>query len=142
MNSVSPLSNIKSYDDLRNERQRLEELIRQQKNLIRHDLDNLKADIKQELRPAIKATNFIKKFTAGETRNQTILQAGSTVLIDIVLRRLFAKSGFLIQLILPGLLKNFSANTVTSLLKNISSQKKLNNTGRLNGSHTGYAHEI
>ncbi|MBT1702418.1 hypothetical protein [Chryseosolibacter indicus] len=98
------------YEDLLNERKRLEILIENQKNIIRHDLEELKNEFKKEIRPAVEAASFVKKIAKPETRNGTLLKAGASLAFDFALKRMFNKSNFVIQWIVPRLLKNYTSH--------------------------------
>lgn len=118
MNSLSALQRITSHEELQRERNRLEALIKYQKHVIRQDLEALKQELRQEARPALEAASFVKKITTRETRNETILQIGSALLVDLVLRRLFARTHVLVQLVVPALLKNYASHLLFNLAKN------------------------
>jgi hypothetical protein len=125
MSSLSPLDKIHSYQELQAERKRLEELIRYQKTIIQVDIDQLKDELKEEMRPAVEAANFVKKITTKETRNETMISMGSSVLIDLVIRRLFAKSNLLVQMAVPAVLKNYASHLMFNLIKG-AAQKRQN----------------
>jgi len=124
MNSISPLQTIHSYDELLTERKRLEDLIRYQKTIIQVDIDQLKDELKEEMRPAVEAANFVKKITTKETRNETMISMGSNLVVDLVIRRLFAKSHFLIQMAVPALLKNYTSHVVFNLMKAVAQKRQ------------------
>jgi hypothetical protein len=124
MNSISPLQNIHSYEELLAERKRLEELIRYQKTIIQVDIDQLKDELKEEMRPAVEAANFVKKITTKETRNETMISMGSNLVVDLIIRRLFAKSHFLIQMAVPALLKNYTSHVVFNLMKGVAQKRQ------------------
>jgi hypothetical protein len=56
---------------------------------------------------------------------------GANLLTDVLLRKLFAKSNLLVQLVVPALLKNYSTHAIAGL------EKKLTN-GRHNGSSKNF----
>jgi hypothetical protein len=124
MNNLSSVHTIHSYTELDAERKRLEGLIQMQKNIIRIDIDRLKEELKEEMRPAVEAANFVKKVTTKETRNETMISIGSNVLIDMIIRKLFSKSNILIQMIVPTLVKNYSTHAIFSLMKNIAQKRQ------------------
>ena len=100
---------ISTYDDLLAERKQLETLIDKQKNLIRHDLDEIKNEFKKEIKPAIEAGNFIKKLISPETRNRTIVTTGASIIIDLLVKKLLGNSNLLARVLIPTLLKNYSS---------------------------------
>ena len=135
MNSVSPLQKITNYDDLQAERRRLEELIKGQKILIRHDLDEIKNDVEskfleikheaeEKFKPVVDASRFVKKLTVPETRNQTLLSIGTNVTLDLLIRKFFAKSSILVQILLPTLVKNYSTHVVFNMMKKIAARRQ------------------
>lgn len=117
MNSLSPLRRITSYEELQHERSRLEALIQHQKYVIRQDLDDLKNEIRREVRPALEAASFVKKLTTRETRNETVMHIGSAMLIDLLMRKLLSRSGIFIRLVVPAVMKNYSSHLLSGLIK-------------------------
>lgn len=101
---------ISSYEDLLSERKRLESLIDNQKNIIRHDFDELRAEFKREIRPATEAAGFIKKLMVPETRNQIFLKLGANVAIDLILAIAFGSSNVILRLLMPKLVKNYASH--------------------------------
>ena len=138
MNSISPNHKITSYQDLQAERERLEEVIKVQKLRIRHDIDELKDEAKKEFKPVADAAEFVKKIASPATRNDTLLGIGTNLTLDVLIRRLFAKSSILVQMIIPTLLKNYSTHILYSMLKNIENKRRLKQQNNLmeNGVHS------
>jgi hypothetical protein len=130
MNNLSPAPAIRSHTELDAERKRLEGLIEMQKNIIRVDIDRIKEELKEEMRPALEAANFVKKVTTKETRNETMISIGSNVLIDLIIRKVFSKSNILIQMIVPTLVKNYSTHAIFSLMKSIAQKRQNGRTHR------------
>ena len=124
MNNFFTPTEIHRYEDIQRERERLESLILFQKSVVRQDLDDLKAEIKQEVKPVTDAFNLGKKFVSKETRNPTLFRLGANLLTDVLLRRLFAKSNLLIQLTLPALLKNYSSHAFVGLEKKLTQARQ------------------
>lgn len=99
---------IRTYDELRAEKRRLEELLTAQKALIRHDV----AAIKEELRPIRKAMNVVSKLTSRD-RSNYLLTSISDFAIDLVVKKgIMARAGWLSRLIIPYLTKNLSSHFV------------------------------
>src|SRR5690242_3671131 len=88
MNSISPNHKISSYQDLLEERKRLEEVIKFQKLRIRQDIDELKEEAKNQLKPVIDAAEFVKKLAVPATRNDTLLGIGTNLTLEVLIRRL------------------------------------------------------
>lgn len=112
---------INSYNDLLEEQERLRALLKVQKEVIRQDF----REIKQDLAPVKKAFSFIGKLTTRETGNPLLTGTANTV-IDLVIRRfLLARSGWLIKLLVPALVKNYSSHVIddnkNSILRKILS---------------------
>ena len=99
---------IADFETLLSEKRRLEALIQYQKNIIRHDFDELKSQFKKEIKPALDTATFVKRIARPETRLETLLVAGSGIAIDFAFRRLFGRSNFLIQMLLPKLVKRYA----------------------------------
>jgi hypothetical protein len=113
-NSLS--AQIRSYEDLQSERERLEMQIANQKNIVRHDFDELKAEFRKEIKPALEAAQFVKRFTSRSQRSETLLQLGASLVADIAVKRMLHRSSFLLQLFLPGLAKKYASRFVGSAL--------------------------
>jgi hypothetical protein len=124
MNSIAPNHSIKKYEDLLEERKRLEENIKVQKMRIRHDIDELKAEAKMQFQPVADAAEFVKKLASPATRNDTLLGIGTNLTLEVLIRRLFAKSNLLIQIIVPTLLKNYSTHVLYNMMRNIQARRQ------------------
>jgi hypothetical protein len=124
MNNFSQIPVISTMEDLQAERLRLTALISQQKNLVRHDVDLLKEEMAQKLYPVAKAADFVKKISSPETRTVSLLQIGSTILVEALVRRYFAKSNLLVQMIMPNLVKNYSTHLLYKLARTIALNRK------------------
>lgn len=123
MNNFSPISTISTMEDLQAERLRLTALISQQKNLVRHDMDLLKEEMAQKLHPVAKAADFVKKISSPETRAASLLQIGSTMLIEALVRRYFSRSNLLVQMVVPNLVKNYSTHLLYKLARTIAQNR-------------------
>lgn len=99
-------SRINTYEDLRLEKRRLEALLKAQKELIRHDIDELK----EEFAPMQKAVHFVSKLSTRDASNP-ILTGLSDMVIDLVVKKgLLARAGWLTRIAIPYLTKNFSSH--------------------------------
>ena len=97
---------FKSYEELLQEKQRLEVLLQVQKEVIRQDIQ----DIKVQLQPARDALNFVKKF-ATKDKTSIALNIGSDLLITTVLKKfILARAGWFTRLVVPFLIKNYSSH--------------------------------
>jgi hypothetical protein len=98
------MSAIRSYDDLLDEKKRLETSIRLQKELIKEDI----AMFREELKPARNALSAVGKIASAK-RDNPLLRGGVEIASDIVLRSTFiAAGGWLTRLIAPLVVKNIS----------------------------------
>ncbi len=99
---------ISSYNDLLREKYMLEQLLQARKELVVHDFEQLK----MELRPATAALGFINKITSRDSSNFLVTQ-GVNKLIDLVVRRgVLARAGWLTKFIVPFFLKNYSSHVI------------------------------
>jgi hypothetical protein len=99
---------IRTYEDLEREEQLLEELLRSQKELIQIEVGLLK----QQLKPAKMALQFVGKITTRDMHNPLITQGASTV-IDMLLKKfLLAKSGWVTKMLVPFFVKNYSSHLI------------------------------
>jgi hypothetical protein len=99
---------IKTYHDLLEEKQQLEVLLNAQKELIRYDFRELKA----EFQPVIKTVGLAgKMFTKDKTN--ALLNTGADTLIDIIVKKvLLGKAGWITRTIVPFLIKNVSSHVI------------------------------
>ena len=99
---------ISTYEELRSEKRRLEELLTAQKALIRHDV----AAIREELKPVRKVVKVLGKLTSRD-RSNYLLTSISDLAVDLVVKKgIMARSGWLSRLIIPYLTKNLSSHFV------------------------------
>jgi hypothetical protein len=117
MNSASSLQRITSSEDLQLERTRLTTLIALQKYQVRKDIEDIREEIAEKLHPVAETAGFVKKLTSPETRATGLLQIGSSVLVETLVRRIFAKSNLLVQLVVPNIVKNYSTHLLFNLAK-------------------------
>jgi len=99
---------IRTYEDLEREEQLLEELLRSQKELIQIEIGLLK----QQLKPAQVALQFVGKITTPDRHNPLLTQGANTV-IDLLLKKfVLAKSGWITKMLVPFFVKNYSSHLI------------------------------
>lgn len=113
---------VMTYNDMLEEKARLQNLLKAQKELIQLDI----ADIKAELRPATKVLKFVGK-VGDTTKKNPILGFALGVGTDLLLRKfLFKKVGWAAKIVLPFIVRSASSRmlskTRTSLVKNLFSR--------------------
>jgi hypothetical protein len=100
------MSKIRTYNDLLQEEQRLQQVLKGQENLIRQDLVGLK----ENLEPVKKVYDKVHKLFTRDNR-VPIFNIGLEMGIDILLRRyILAKAGWLARTFIPYLVKNYSSH--------------------------------
>src|SRR4051812_15868767 len=102
-------SNIRTYDDLLQEEQRLQARIKSHESLIRQDL----IAVGESLKPVGKVYNFIKKVA---TRDHTgpLANFGIDFGIDMLVRKLIlARAGWFTKILVPYVLKNYSSHIIS-----------------------------
>jgi len=100
---------IKTYKDLLEEKDRLESLLKQQKQIVRDDLKQ----IGEELKPVKSALDTAGKFFTRDNHN-LLLNAGANTLIDIFIKRfILSKTGWFTRLVVPFLVKNYSSHIIS-----------------------------
>ena len=135
-------STIRTYEDLRAEKYRLEALLKAQKELINADLQ----DLKEELEPVQKAIRFVGKL-AKRDMNNPIITSLSDAAIDLVIKKgLLARAGWITRLALPFLTKNLSSHFLAenkdALIAKLASWFTKGTTHSQNGqSHPAMAEE-
>ena len=99
---------INTYEDLEREEQLLEGLLRSQKELIQVEVKLLK----QQLKPAQLALQFVGKITTADKHNPLLTQGANTV-IDMVLKKfVLARSGWITKMLIPFFVKNYSSHLI------------------------------
>lgn len=97
---------ITTYEELLNEKQKLEVLLSAQKELVKFEIN----DLKVVLEPAFNALDFLKNLTLRNTHNP-IIQAGINMLIDVISNKTKGKDpGFIRSTAIPFILKNYTSN--------------------------------
>jgi len=95
-----------SYQDLLEEKQQLEVLLKAQKEIIRYDVE----EIKLKLHPVKEALEFVKKITTKDKSN-LLLNIGSDIAINAFIKDfILSKTGWLARQIIPFFLKNYSSH--------------------------------
>lgn len=99
---------ISSYEELLEEKARLNALLSAQKNLVRQDINMIKA----ELVPVRKALNVASKFASRENRNDMLTIAADAIIDMVIKRIILSKAGFITRTVVPFLMKNFSSHVI------------------------------
>lgn len=102
-------NSIRSYNELIAEKQRMEFLLAAQKELVKYDLQELKA----ELKPAISAVAMLGKVTTMDSSNPLISGFTNTAIDLVVKKGLLGRAGWVTRLLVPVLLKNYSSHFIT-----------------------------
>ena len=106
---------IQTYQDLLDEKERLQSVLKVQKEILRQDL----SDIKEELKPLRSAVAFAGKLITRDHTN-TILNAGADTLINLVVKNIFlSRAGWFTRFIVPLLAKNYSSHFISENKKSI-----------------------
>ena len=121
---------IQTYDDLIEEKERLEGLLTIQKEQI---LTNW-TEMKKEFEPVNNVISFFSKLTTRDKSNP-LVNMGIDVAGDLFLRKiLLAKAGWATRLVVPFLLKNYSSNVVAdkgkSFIHKVKSWLRSNKNGK------------
>ena len=127
---------IKTYKDLLDEKERLQSLLKAQKEILHDDI----RQIKQELEPVRGVISFAGKLVTRDKGNWA-LNIGANTLIDIVIKKLIlSKAGWVTKNIVPFFLKNYSSHVISdnkgSLLKKLFSW-----IGKKNANGQEHVHE-
>ena len=97
---------IRTYQDLLEEKQRLEILLAAQRELVHADVQELKA----QLQPLKDAIGFIKKITTKD-KTSLLLTIGSDILINSVVKRfVLSRAGWFVRNVVPYFLRNYSSH--------------------------------
>ena len=99
---------IKTYDDLLEEKKRLEALLVINKEQVSTNW----VEMKKEFEPVNNILSFLSKMTTRDKSNP-LVNMGIDVAGDLVLRKiLLARAGWATRLVVPFLLKNYSSNVL------------------------------
>lgn len=99
---------IQTYQDLLEEQDKMETLLKAQKELLRLDLQQLKS----EMRPALGAVKTVGKLFTRD-KDHSVLGLGTERLIDFVFQRfVLNRAGWLARFVVPILVKNLSSHVV------------------------------
>lgn len=112
---------ITTYDSLKEEEQRLLSLLKTQKEVIKADLRG----IREELDPVLSVASTVLKFTTYDPETSTAVKVGTNLTIDWIMQKVFPRSGFLMRMLLPTVLKNYTSHYVskaTPVLKKIGNK--------------------
>ncbi|MFD1002140.1 hypothetical protein ACFQ21_22635 [Ohtaekwangia kribbensis] len=116
------MSRIRTHDDLVKERQRLLALLEEQKAQIKVDV----RELKEELRPLYTLMSVVGKVTTRETRNDLLVNTGSSLAVDLLAGRVISKNP-IARMFLPGVLKNVASHLIYNakpFLQKLFSKKK------------------
>ena len=102
------MSKIKTYQDLLEEEQRLQQILKSQEVLIREDLVNMK----ENLEPIKKVYDQVHKIFTRDNR-VPVFNVGLELGIDVILRRfLLARAGWFAKTFVPYIIKNYASHII------------------------------
>jgi hypothetical protein len=102
------MSKFRTYNDLLQEEQRLQQVLKSQENLIREDLMSMK----ENLEPIKKVYDQVHKVFTRDNR-VPVFNVGLEMGIDILLRRfLLARAGWFTKTFVPYIVKNYASHII------------------------------
>jgi hypothetical protein len=103
------MSKIRTYKDLLEEEQRLQQLLKTQEILIREDLVNMK----ENLEPIKRVYDQVHKVFTRDNR-VPVFNIGLEVGIDMLFRRfLLARAGWFAKTFVPYIVKNYASHIIS-----------------------------
>jgi len=100
---------IENYDDLLEEKTRLEELLKAQKSLVKDDFVLVKEDVRPIGQTIYNGYSLIHSLTT-RPKTSPLVNLGLDFGVELLLKRmLLANSGWLVRVVVPYLVKNYSA---------------------------------
>jgi len=100
---------IQSYDDLLREKERLQALLKVQREIVREDV----AELRVQLEPITSTLGMAGKLFTRD-RNNIILNASANTLIDVIMKKvLLSRAGWIARLVVPFFMKNFSSHLIS-----------------------------
>lgn len=113
------MSKIKTYKDLLEEEQRLQQVLKSQEILIREDL----VSMKENLEPVKKVYDQVHKVFTRDNR-VPVFNIGLELSIDMLLRRfLLARAGWFAKTFVPYVVKNYASHIISEEKRKIIIQK-------------------
>jgi hypothetical protein len=113
------MSKIKTYKDLLEEEQRLQQVLKGQEILIREDL----VSMKENLEPIKKVYDQVHKVFTRDNR-VPIFNIGLELSIDMLLRRfLLARAGWFTKTFVPYIIKNYASHIISEEKRKIIIKK-------------------
>jgi len=102
------MSKIKTYNDLLQEEQRLQQILKSQELVIREDLVNMK----ENLEPIKKVYDQVHKIFTRDNR-VPVFNVGLELGIDMILRRfILARAGWFAKTFVPYVIKNYASHII------------------------------
>ena len=115
---------IETYEDLLEEKARLEELVKAQKALVRDDFELVKDGIRPIGNTISNAYSFVRQITPGPARRSKspLLNLGLDFGVEVLLKRfLLGNAGWLARVVVPYVVKSYSSR----LFNNLGDKKNL-----------------
>jgi hypothetical protein len=120
---------IQTYDDLLEEKKRLEELLVTRKQQISSNWE----EMKEEFKPVNSIIGFFSKLTTRDKTNP-LVNMSIDIAGDVLLRRfLLARAGWFTRIAVPYVLKNYSSNVFANKGKSLIGKLKHWLKGNRNG---------
>lgn len=108
---------IETYDDLLTEKARLEELANAQKALVRDDFELVKEGVRPIGRTISNAYSLVHSLTT-RPKTSPLVSLGLDFGVELLIKRmLLANSGWLVRVLVPYVVKNYSARLFKSSSK-------------------------
>lgn len=95
---------ISNFNQLLDEKRRLEELIHKQKSIVRHNLDELRIEFRHELKPALDAGKIIRNIIAPR-KNNSVFAIATTLAVRITATMVAGRSKGIFKILIPALLE-------------------------------------
>ena len=124
---------IQTYDDLLEEKKRLQELLPVHKEQLHYSW----GEMKESFKPVSNVFAFFGKMAKRDKTNP-LLNIGIDVAGDVLLRKiLLAKAGWLTRFAVPFLVKNYSSNVLSGKATNLLGRLRelFRKDKKLNGQH-------
>lgn len=106
---------IRTYEDLLKYKEGLQRQLKEQKELIYYDIQ----EIREELKPVSEAVKQISHFFI-PSKDHSWLVRGTNTIVDMLLRNVFLRrSGWIVKAVVPFLVHNISSHLVAENKKGI-----------------------
>lgn len=106
------MSEIRTYQDLLEEKKQLEAELMIRRDLIKKDV----ADLRQEWKPVTDLLSIVGKFNKNRTAHP-VIGMGIDLISEVLIKKVMGPGGWILRLVAPWLAKNYSSSIIERFKK-------------------------